>query len=107
MGEERTRKLGTRAARFGPTSSMAPHPEVYFQQGSIRGLTDKERFEQLCELVTAAYNSPDIIIAMNPGKSFLAGGGEAGNYRNGRIHGFNGCFIGWEVFQEGLFVQRP
>lgn len=91
-----------------PAPKMASHPEIYFQKGSIRGLTDKERFEQLCELVIAAYNSPDIIFAMNPGRSLLFGGSsEAPPYLNGRVHGFNGASIGWDLFQAGLFAQRP
>lgn len=107
MVEHKTKSWQQQHAFNAPVPKVAPHPEVYFQKGSIRGLTDKERFEQLCELVIAAYNSPDIIFAMNPGRALLFGGSsEAPPYLNGRVHGFNGASIGWEVFQEGLFAQR-
>jgi len=90
-----------------PAPAVAPHPEIYFQKNSIRGLTDQERFEQLCELVIAAYNSPLIVIAMNPGKSVLCSGDSAASvYFDGRNHGFNGATIGADIFHEGLFVQR-
>jgi len=90
-----------------PAPAVALHPESYFQKDSIRGLTDQERFEQLCELVIAANNSPLIIIAMNPGKSVLCSGDSALSvYFDGRNHGFNGATIGADIFHEGLFVRR-
>jgi hypothetical protein len=90
-----------------PAPETTPHPDAYFQKGSIRGLTDKERFEQLCELVIAAYNSPDIVIAVNPGKSVLVGGdSDSKLYFDGRNHAFNGATIGADIFHEGMFAQR-
>jgi hypothetical protein len=107
MAQNKTRPWQLQHMFNAPEPKSAPRPDVYFKPGSIRGLTDKERFEQLCELVIAAYNSPDIIFAVNPGRSILAGGSsESPPYLNGRLHGFNGCTIGWEIFQAGLFARR-
>jgi hypothetical protein len=55
-------------------------------------------------MVIAAYNSPDIVIAMDPGVSILLGGDESGHYRNGRIHGFNGASIAADLYDANLFL---
>jgi hypothetical protein len=108
MAKHKTKSWQQQHAFNAPAPAMAPHPEVYFQKSSIRGTTDIERFEQLCDSIIAAYNSPDIIIAMNPGKSVLVGGASASPpYLDARQHGFNGATIGWDILHEGLFVQRP
>ncbi|OJT18094.1 hypothetical protein BO221_42135 [Archangium sp. Cb G35] len=108
MAKHKTRAWQQQHGFNAPAPAVAPHPHACFQQNSFRGVTDNERFEQLCDSVIAAYNSPDIIIAMNPGKSVLFGGASgAPPYLDARQHGFNGATIGWDIFTEGLFVQRP
>lgn len=107
MAENKTKSWQQQHAFNAPAPRMAPHPEVYFQKNSIRGLDDHQRFEQLCEAVIAAYNSPDIVVAMNPGKSILATGtSSSGPYVDARNHGANGATIGEELFLEGLFAPR-
>jgi len=105
MAENKTKSWQQQHAFNAPAPKVAPHPEVYFQKGRIRGTTDLERFEQLCEAVIAAYNSPNIVIAMSPGKSILVSGASSSPpYLDGRQHGFNGSTIGFELFEAGLFV---
>lgn len=106
MAKHKTKSWQQQHGFNAPAPAVAPHPHAFFQKNSFRGATDNERFEQLCDSLIAAYNSPDIIIAMNPGKSVLLGGASgAPPYLDARQHGFNGATIGWDIFTEGLFVQ--
>ncbi len=106
MAENKTKAWQQQHVFNAPAPKVAPGPEVYFQKGSIRGTTELERFEQLCEAVIAAYNSPDIVVATNSGKSILASGASSlPPYLDGRQHGFNGSTIGFELFDAGLFAR--
>ena len=108
MAKHKTKSWQQQHGFNAPAPAVAPHPHACFEKNSFRGVTDNERFEQLCDSVIAAYNSPDIIIAMNPGKSVLLGGASGTPpYLDARQHGFNGATIGWDIFTEGLFVQSP
>jgi hypothetical protein len=77
-------------------------PADFYQ--SVRGKDERDRVQLLSEMVIAAYNSPDIVIAMDPGVSILLGGDESGHYRNGRIHGFNGASIAADLYDANLFL---
>jgi hypothetical protein len=77
---------------------------LYYQPGQIWGRIPTERFMSLCDLVIAAYNSPDIVIATTPGVSeFIKPSNSSSTYLNGRIHGANGAWIGGEIYDAGLF----
>ena len=71
--------------------------------GGSTNIRDKER--RLANLVTAAYNSPDILIAQNPGDPFVVE--EKGPYFNGRTHGINSRTISDELSKFGLFHGVP
>jgi len=78
--------------------------QLYYQQGQIWGRIPTERFMSLCDLVIAAYNSPNIVIATTPGVSeFIKPSNSSTTYMNGRIHGANGAWIGGEIHDAGLF----
>lgn len=64
--------------------------------GYIDRSSQREKELNLANMVTAAYNSPGIIIAVNVGMT---------NYPNANIHGTNSRFIAADLFDFGLF--RP
>ncbi len=67
--------------------------------GGSKQQKDKER--RLANLITAAYNSPDILHAIDPGDPFDID--KPAPYPNGRIHGVNSRFISDELFIFNLF----
>ncbi len=67
---------------------------------------DKRELQRvvLADAVIAAYNSPDIVVAKNPGTTFIFNKGTAEQpYPNGRNHGFNGGKIAQDLFKMKLF----
>ncbi|MBN9686070.1 MULTISPECIES: hypothetical protein [unclassified Corallococcus] len=94
---------------------------MYYEKGQIGGADKTTRFMYLCETVSAAYNSPDIIITSKEFKSPIK---EAMNpapepesesplqqwirhykkpYKNARAHGGNGGMIGSDIANFELF----
>lgn len=94
----------------GPSPDSAPHANIYFEQGFIRGDSPQMRFMYLCDLVIAAYNSRDIVDSLNPGASFLVNinaGARDKAYLDARTHGFNGARLAKSLFKSGLFHSVP
>lgn len=79
-------------------SQLARPEEIY---DYIKGDTQKDAEMNLAEMVVAAYNSPDIIIAKQ--KSSITWGDPKLIYRNGVIHGHNSRFIAGQLYDENLF----
>ena len=78
----------------GPAAYESATAPAEVHVGRVRALTD---------LVVAAYNSPDIVIALGPGSSLLFGGHATGAYAGGRAHGSNAATIAEDVERAHLF----
>jgi RHS repeat-associated protein len=75
--------------------------DIYSQvdDGGYNSQKAKER--RLASLIASAYNSPDILIALNPGDPFDIE--TPGPYANARIHGVNARGISDDLFEFDLF----
>ena len=74
----------------------------FVDDGGSNSQMNKER--RLANLITAAYNSPDILIAKYPGDPFNID--KPGPYPNARIHGVNSRFISDDIFRFNLFRKQ-
>lgn len=81
--------------------SQLPIVDIYdaVDAGGSTAQIDKER--RLANLITAAYNSPDILVAVKPGNPFDID--TPGPYYNGRTHGVNSRSISNDLYNFDLF----
>lgn len=79
-------------------SQLSKPEDVY---NHIAGLNQREKELNLSEMVVAAYNSPDIIIAKQTSSVTMSDPKVI--YRNGMIHGSNSRFIAGQLYDENLF----
>lgn len=75
-------------------TGLAPGADPQTIYAGVAGAGQREKEQRLTQQTTAAYNSPDIIIATNPS-----------TYRNATIHGSNSRLIAADLFDFGLY--RP
>jgi hypothetical protein len=67
----------------------------------VDGTSQIEKEMNLAEMVVAAYNSPDIVIAQN--QASITAGHEHFIYRNATIHGTNARSVAWRLYTFGMF----
>jgi hypothetical protein len=84
--------------RLAPGTQLASPNDIY---SYIAGGSRREQELNLSEMVVAAYNSPDIVIARN--RASITPGASGFIYRNGTIHGQNSRSIAGDLFDANLF----
>jgi RHS repeat-associated protein len=75
--------------------------DIYSQVDDGGHNSQKVKERRLASLIASAYNSPDILIAINPGDPFDVD--TPGPYANARIHGVNARDISDDLFEFDLF----
>ena len=84
--------------RLTSFSQLSTPNDIY---NYIDGSNPREKEMNLAEMVVAAYNSPDIVVAQKP--SSIDRNDKAFIYRNATIHGANSRSIAAHLFDENLF----
>lgn len=79
-------------------SSLGTPNDIY---NYIAGTNPREQEQNLAEMVTAAYNSPDILRAKQ--HASITQGAVGFIYSNGTIHGSNASWIARELFDNNLY----